>query len=113
MSWIKKIIESEKEDLRTLKAMLKGEKVKCKIDFTDFNPLKTIADNWLIFLVFIMFFVGGFFVGSLYYQKECQMELDLIITDIMGDLNPYGINAISDDVLNPFNFTIDNNTLIK
>lgn len=82
---LKKIIDSEKEDLQTLKKVFKGEKLESRVKLSDLNPLKLLADNWLFTIVLLCFFLGGFFLGTVAFQSVCNDAL----LEIQDDCNEF------------------------
>lgn len=72
---LKKILNSEKEDLHTLKKVFNGEVVKPRFSFKNINILKLLADNWLMTIILIAFFLGGFFLGAVNFENVCSDAL--------------------------------------
>ncbi len=82
---LKKILDSEKEDLKTLGKLFRGEKITPRINFKDLNPLKLLADNWLISIVLLCFFAGGFLLGTVSFQTVCNEA----IMQVQDDCNTF------------------------
>ena len=82
---LKKIIDSEKEDLKTLGKIVKGEQVSLRFDIKSINPLKLLADNWLMTIVLLCFLAGGFLLGTISFQSVCNDAL----LEVQDDCNEF------------------------
>jgi len=64
---IRQFIDSEKEDLQTIKAIFKGE-AKPRVTLKEIFSGNTFKDHWGAFLLIALAFACGWFIASQYYQ---------------------------------------------
>lgn len=82
---LKKIIDSEKEDINTVKKLMKGEKVVSRVDWSKIDPLKLLAEYWIFSIVLLCFLAGGFFLGVISFENVCNDAL----LEIQDDCNEF------------------------
>jgi len=97
--YLKQIIDEEKSDFRKLIKLFKGEKLTPKWNFAEFNFWKFLSENYILVLVMIGLYIGGFFMGSIITTVQMQSDLNNIVDTIVGELNPAGYRT------NKFDFT--------